>query len=343
MAVAHPHIGDLMDPAWPSAPYVRPLLRRPRDALSETSIGTVPILWNDVDADEFRPGTAASVIIDEITRLGYDGTQFGAGFPEGEELRILLAMHGLRLAEVYAALPATSDGLANNALAIGRDRLRLLHDGGGDVLCVALDGSGGREHHAGRAHEPGTPQFSDAAWQGLATVLNALADEAIEAGHRLAFHPHAGTFVETPSEVERLVSLTDAETVGVCLDVGHYLVGGGDPVEALRRLGPRVTHVHLKDVDPAVLADLRNGRLDNFDLAIRGRIFTELGAGALDLIGCLRVLAERDYAGWLMVEQDSSWWPPSEAAAIGRRVLACALSAVGSEPPRTLTVNGTEP
>ena len=102
--------------------------------------------------------------------------------------------------------------------------------------------------------------------------------------------------------------------------MGHWLVGGGDPVTALRRYGDRVTHVHLKDVDPTVLARLRSGELADFGAAVRSRVFTELGSGALDLGGCLAALAERDYRGWLMVEQDSAWGPPSEAAAIGRRV-----------------------
>jgi Sugar phosphate isomerases/epimerases len=314
---------------------LRVRLRRPGDALQGASIGTVPILWNNVDVEELRLGTDAATILDEIARLGFEGTQLGLGFPEGAELRVALAARGIRLAEVYAALPATTAGLAADALAIGRERLRLLHEGSGDVLCVALDGSSDRDQRAGRAADDGTPRLTDEAWRGLAGVLHTLANETIAQGHRLAFHPHAGTFVETPAEVDRLVATTDPTKVGICLDVGHYLVGGGDPVEALRRLGERVTHVHLKDVDPLVLERLSSGALGGFGSAIRARLFTELGAGALDLLGCLRVLAGRGYTGWLMVEQDSSWSPPSEAAAIGRRVLAQALAIIGSEPARS--------
>jgi inosose dehydratase len=291
----------------------------------------VPILWNNVDVEERRLGTSADIVLDEIARLGYEGTQLGLGFPEGSALQAALADRGLRLAEVYAALPATAAGLEAGALEHGRERLRLLHGGGGDVLCVALDGCRERDEYAGRAGDPGTPRFAEGAWDGMASALHTLSDETIRAGHRLAFHPHAATFVETPGEVDRLLAATDPERVGVCLDVGHYLVGGGDPVEALRRLGSRVTHVHLKDVDPVVLDNLRAGELKGFGRAIRARLFTELGAGQLDLLGCLRVLADRDYNGWLMVEQDSSWSPPSEAAAIGRRVLAHALEVVGAE------------
>ncbi len=319
-----------MTDARVSAPDLRVWLRHTGDALEDASIGTVPILWNNADVEELRLGTDPASLLDEIARVGYEGTQLGLGFPEGAELRAALAARNVRLAEVYAALPATASGLSPEALPIGRERLRLLHEGGGDVLCVALDSSPERDRWAGRAAGDGPPRFTDGAWQGLASVLHVLADETIAAGHRLAFHPHAGTYIETPEEVDRLVATTDPATVGICLDVGHYLVGGGDPVAALRQFGERVTHVHLKDVDRAVLGRLSNGELDGFGAAVHWRVFTELGAGALDLIGCLRILAARDYAGWLMVEQDSSWQPPAEAAAIGRRVLAHAIRMVGS-------------
>jgi inosose dehydratase len=147
----------------------------------------------------------------------------------------------------------------------------------------------------------------------------------------VAWHQHTGTFVETPDELVRLMDLTDPALLGVCLDVGHYIVGGGDPVAAVEQFGARVRHVHLKDVDPTVLGRLRAGELADFPAAIRARLFTELGAGILDLPAVLAPLARLDYAGWLMVEQDSCWGPPSESAAIGRRVLGEALRRLGEE------------
>jgi inosose dehydratase len=76
----------------------------------------------------------------------------------------------------------------------------------------------------------------------------------------------------------------------------------------------------------------------DFREAVRARLFTELGAGRLDLIGVLTALNEHGYQGWLMVEQDSSWGPPSEAAAIGRRVLATALETIGRRRERRETL-----
>ena len=314
-------------------PDIRPILRRAGDALPRASIGTVPILWNNVDVVDLRLGTDGLTILDEIARTGYEGAQLGLGFPGGADLRAALVERRLALAEVYAALPATVDGPADEALAEGLERLRLLHDGGGEVLVVALDGSPERSERAARATEPGTPVLTDAGWDGLIDVIHAIATATREAGHRAAFHPHAGTFIETPAEVERLVSRLDPDLIGICLDVGHYMVGGGDPLQALRDLGERVTHVHLKDVDPGVLRRLRDGELGGFGEAVRARIFTELGDGMLDLDGVIDLLVQRDYDGWLMVEQDSCWGPPSESAAIGRRVLAAALRRAG--PART--------
>lgn len=302
--------------------------------LGTCPIGTVPILWNNVDIAELRLGTSAEPILDDIARTGYDGTQLGLGFPEGDELRAMLAARDLRLAEVYASIPATVDGPTATALAEVRERLRLLVAGGGEVLCIAFDGSPDRDPFAGRADDPATPHLTDDGWRATIALLETIAAETRAAGARIAFHPHAGTYVETPAEVERLAASIAAATLPFCLDVGHYTVGGGDPVEAIRRFGARVAHVHLKDVDREVLGGLRAGGIGGFGAAIRERLFTELGGGVLDLDGVLAALADRAYDGWLMVEQDSGWPPPAESAAIGRRVLAAALRRMASDRVR---------
>lgn len=325
-----------MTVASPASPVVIEQARRLRarlaigGPLAAARVGTVPILWNNVDIAELRLGTTADAILDDIARTGYDGTQLGLGFPAGQLLRLALAARELTLAEVYASIPATADGPNPTALAEVRERLRLLVEGGGEVLCIAFDGSPDRDPYAGRAHDPATPRLTDAGWAATIKLLETIARETRAAHARIAFHPHAGTYIETPDEVERLAAAIDPDTLPFCLDVGHYTVGGGDPVEALRRYGARVSHVHLKDIDPGVLAGLRDGTIGGFGAGIRARLFTELGAGVLDLDAILDVLAERGYAGWLMVEQDSGWPPPAESAAIGRRVLAAALRRVAA-------------
>jgi inosose dehydratase len=108
------------------------------------------------------------------------------------------------------------------------------------------------------------------------------------------------TYVETPGEVKSLLDRTD---VGLTLDTGHLLLGGGDPVEALSWMGTRVNHVHLKDTRVAVLDQ---GLTDGADM--RGvwerNLFPPLGAGDLDLSGFMEALEASGYGGWLVVEQD---------------------------------------
>jgi inosose dehydratase len=191
------------------------------------------------------------------------------------------------------------------------------------VLVVALDGSGERDAWSGRVTK-GAPRWPMAAYDGLAALLSELAAAAPD-GVRVAFHPHTATWIEAPDEVELLAARLPGTGAGLCLDVGHFLVGGGDPVQAIDRYGDLVTHVHVKDLDPDVLAALRAGEIDGFAAAVRQRIFTEPGNGALDLDGVVGGLDRIGFSGWLMVEQDSSWLPPSEAAAIGNRVLRYAL------------------
>jgi inosose dehydratase len=292
-------------------------------SLERASIGCVPIVFNNVDVPDLAPLAPYGEILDTFARLGYTGTQFGRGFPEGGALRAELERRGLRLAELYSALPAAADGLLPGADAIGHADLRRLVEADGDVLVVALDGSHDCDAVAGRLGEA-PPRWPPSAVAALASLLRELVEAAPD-GVRIAFHPHTATWIESPAEVAALVELLPATGAGLCLDVGHFLVGGGDPVAALRTYGSLVTHLHAKDVDPAVLARLRGGEIPGFSAAVRERIFTELGNGALDLGGMVDALDGIGFDGWIMVEQDSTWLAPSEAAAVGMRVLRYAL------------------
>ena len=291
--------------------------------LGSAPVGCVPIVWNNVDLPDLGPAVPYDEILDAFARLGYQGTQFGRGFPEGEALADELAWRGLRFAELYCALHADGNGLGADARDVATRDLERLVAAGGEVLVVAVHGTPERDAASGRVG-PDSPRWPDAAFDELAALLDEHAAMA-PAGVRVAFHPHTATWIEAPREVELLASRLDGSGAGLCLDVGHYLVGGGDPVEAIRRYGSLVTHVHAKDVDPAVLARLRAGEIDGFAGAVRERIFTELGKGALDVGGIVGALDAIGYDGWLMVEQDSSWLAPAEAAAAGGAVLRYAI------------------
>jgi len=310
----------------PAGVGVRPSERRGTvraDPIADTRIGVVPILWNNADLLDLAAPIPASTVLDEIARLGYAGTQYGVGFPKGAHLAAELAARDLRLAELYVALPIDRSGPSLQAADLARAAIADLHAAGGDVLVVALAQSVERDEWAGRA--AGAPGLTGAGWRELGSLLDRLGAEATGLGHALAFHNHAGTYVETPKELGRLLQYTSPDRVGLCLDVGHATLGGGDPASMIQRHADRLVHLHLKDVAAGPLEALREGRLTGFEAALRARIFAPLGSGVLELPAILAALSRARYRGWLMVEQDTSWEPASEAAAVGRAVLKAML------------------
>jgi inosose dehydratase len=104
-------------------------------------------------------------------------------------------------------------------------------------------------------------------------------------------HPHAGTWLRFDA-LEPLLAVAD-----LCLDTGHALYEGVDPVAFYRRWGNRVGCVHLKDLDLARV----NG---SFWDAVRAGAFRPLGDGALDMRGFVSALLGGGFDGWCVVEQD---------------------------------------
>ena len=305
---------------------VEPVAPAGRRAIARAKLGIVHILWSNDDLPELTPPIEPLAILDEIARLGYEGTQLAGSFPRGDALAAALGARRLRIAEVYACIDCDENGPVPGALEVGRTKLAELHAAKGDTLVVALPVGPPRVSWGGRADGPDVPHMTDEGFRRLAGLLETLGREAADLGHPLAFHNHVGTYIETPPEVDKLFSMSDPAVVGSCLDVGHYLLGGGDPVAAFARYGDRVKHVHLKDVDPGVKAAMATGEVDGFLAGLRSRVFCEAGRGLLDVRGVLRTLDEMDYAGWIMVEQDTTWRPPSESAAMSRAVVDLILA-----------------
>jgi inosose dehydratase len=143
-----------------------------------------------------------------------------------------------------------------------------------------------------------------------------------EVGLRCVFHHHCGGFVETPAEVDRLMSLTDPELLGLCLDMGHYRFGGGDPLNALKSLGKRVWHVHFKDCEPVIAQSSRQQDWDYFESVRRG-VFCPLGKGEVDFPSIVKELKRLKYTDWIVVEQDvlPGMGDPKSCALENRRFL----------------------
>jgi inosose dehydratase len=75
-------------------------------------------------------------------------------------------------------------------------------------------------------------------------------------GIELLLEPH-GILTDTVDGMSRILdALGHEETVGINLDTGNSWLGGGDPLQFVKTFGPRIKHVHWKDM-PAEMLPLR--------------------------------------------------------------------------------------
>jgi inosose dehydratase len=262
----------------------------------------------EITAGRFPNLPGADELLDAVVAAGYEGIDLGPlGFlGEGSKLRARLQSRGLSLAGGWVAMRFLSQVGFEEDLP-GLDRALDAFEAGADRApawrpkpTLADAGSPERAANPGRGRDLPEIGLDEAGWQQLASGVARAAERCRVRGFEPTFHHHAGTFVEAPNEIERLLELTD---VGLCLDTGHLLLGGGDPVRALRDWRDRVNHVHLKDARRAVLEEVIAERA-GMEAVWRRGAFCELGTGDLDVAGFLEALRARDYSGWLVVEQD---------------------------------------
>jgi inosose dehydratase len=242
-------------------------------------LASAPVTWGvwerTIDRDDLIP---ARDLLATVVELGYTGIELG---PPGYLSPALLDEFGLELAGGFAPLRFA------DAAAFAEDVPLWL-----DPVIEALLATGARGPVVLADGE--RTRFDDAAFGRVQEAV----DRCRARGVPVVFHHHAATSIETPEELEALLERTD---VGICYDTGHALVGGGDPVEVARLCAGRIEHLHLKDVDPAVLARVRAGELD-LDRAWAGGLFCPFGEGAVDFGAAMREL--EGYDGWVVLEQD---------------------------------------
>jgi inosose dehydratase len=141
---------------------------------------------------------------------------------------------------------------------------------------------------------------------------------ADEYGVRLVFHPHADSHVADQDQVERFLADTDPGQVSLCLDTGHIAYCGGDNLDLIHRFAERIGYVHLKQVDPAVMAQVVADDLC-FAEAVRRHAMCEPPAGVPDFVPLLASLADLDVDLFAIVEQDLYPCDPSTPLPIARR------------------------
>ncbi|RSN65030.1 inosose dehydratase [Amycolatopsis sp. WAC 04182] len=258
-------------------------------------IAAAPISWGVCEVPGWGRVLDAGTVLGEMAELGVRATELG---PPGylprdpAALRELLGGYELELVGGFLAVVLHENPEA--ALAEAEESAALFAACGGDVLVLAaatgLDGYDDR------------PKLSDTEWTTLVETSGEIKGIAARHGLRTVLHPHVGTHAETEEEVERF--LADS-ALPLCLDTGHLLIGGTDPVALAKRYPERVGHLHLKDVRGELAEDVRAGRLPYAEAVGKG-LYVPLGDGDVDIETMVRSVHEAGYDGWYVLEQDTA-------------------------------------
>ena len=259
---------------------------------------------------EMTPEGAETIAPDDMLAMlaeaGYSGVDLGpvGYFGRSADLQARLRRHGLELAGGWVQLPFSDDEAFEAALPTLHDALRAFSEAAElgparlPLPTLADDGSGARRAAPGRGAE--VDPLADAAWARLLTNTERAASIVRTAGFEPTFHHHAGTFVESPAEIDRFLANVD---VDLTLDTGHLFIAGGDPLDAVRRWGDRINHLHLKDVDLAELQGVLGEGGGMTEVWSSGS-FVALGHGDIDLAAVMDAVDARGFDGWVVVEQD---------------------------------------
>jgi inosose dehydratase len=295
---------------------------------------SAPVSWGVQD----DPGPAweqpYGQILEEIVSAGFTGTELGPFGYFPTDPRILnesLQRRGLAMLSSFVPVPITEPSRVENVIAHFRTVGALLAALGARLVVLADCQTPQRREIAGRVPLDGSKSLTLAQWKQVGAVIRQVEQAAAEFGLRVVFHPHVATFVETPMEVERLFEVLAGTQVGLCLDTGHCVYGGGDPVDEARKYRSVLHYVHVKDVDAGILGEARRQKL-NFDQAIGAGVFSRIGNGCIDFDSFFRFLAESSYSGWAIVEQDVIYGktlvPPAESMRSSLRYLKNVMSKI---------------
>jgi inosose dehydratase len=271
-------------------------------------IGNAPCSWGVLEFDLEGQAKDADQVLWEMDSAGFEGTELGDwGFMPTEPgpLAALLKQHHMTMVGAFVPVALADEGAHKAGVAEAVKVARLIAAVNPQAFLVLADDNGAvpeRVRHAGRIRpEQG---LDDGGWARFARGAEAVARAVREqAGLRTVFHHHCAGFVETPGEVAALMERTSAELLGLCLDMGHYAFGGGDPMRALEAYGPRCWHIHYKDYDAEIGRRAATEGWDYFEAVKRG-VFGELGTGNVDFAAITAKLRAQGHEEWIVVEQD---------------------------------------
>ena len=275
-------------------------------------IAGAPISWGVCEVEGWGHQLPRERVLAEMRDLGLTATEFGPGGYLGDspdEMSELLRRYDLRA--VGGFLPSLLHDPTSDPLPQLDAFVDTCLAAGADVVVLAA--------HSGVEGYDDRPVLDDVQWKTMLDNLDRLASRARSRGVTAVAHPHIGTMIETAQDVDRVLV---GSSIGLCIDTGHLLAAGVDPVALTASHPERVAHVHLKDVDAELAQRVINKAL-TFSQAVRSGLFRTLGTGDVDVAGMVHTLETAGYQGWYVLEQDVMLAGEPVDAGPGVNVRAC--------------------
>lgn len=289
----------------------------------KVKLGIAPIAWTNDDLPDLGKENTFEQCVSEMALAGFTGSEIGNKYPkDAAVLKKALNLRGIEICNAWFSTFLISKPYEETAVDFEK-HVAFLAEMGAKVVGVSeqsysIQGIQNQPVFAGKY------EMNEEEWKLLCEGLNRLGKCSREKyGVALTFHHHMGTVVQSAAETERLMAGTDPEYVSLLFDSGHFAYCGEDPLAMATKYVGRIKHVHLKDIRPEVVKNVKAAGMSFLD-GVRAGAFTIPGDGCIDFDPIFRVLEEADYEGYMVVEaeQDPAKANPLEYAIRARTFIA---------------------
>lgn len=290
---------------------------------NKVKLGIAPIAWTNDDMPDLGKENTFEQCVSEMALAGFTGSEVGNKYPKDPEvLKKALELRGVEICNQWFSSFLITKPFEEVEKEF-RAQLTFLKAMGAKVI-------GASEQSHSVQGQMDTPVFghkyemNDEEWDTFCTGMNKLGKIAKEEyGIALTFHHHMGTVVQSLAEVDRMMENTDSEYVSLLFDTGHFTYCGEDPLEVVKKYVHRIRHVHLKDIRPEVVEQVKKENM-SFLAGVRAGAFTIPGDGCINYDPIFKVLEDAGYEGYMVVEaeQDPAKANPLEYAIRARKFIA---------------------
>jgi inosose dehydratase len=262
--------------------------------MSAIRIAGAPISWGVCEVAGWGHQLSADRVLTEMREAGLTATELGPdGFLPADTAELTAMLAGYGLSCVGGFVPVLLHDAGHDPMDELAGPLESLVAAGADVVVLAA--ATGSEGYDSR------PELDDDQWATVFANLDRIGQIVVGRGLTATLHPHVGTMVETRDDVDRVLA---GSSIPLCLDTGHLLIGGTDPLELTLQVPERIKHAHLKDVNVELAAKVQSGEL-TYTEAVAAGMYVPLGAGDVDIAGIVKTLEDNGYDGWYVMEQDN--------------------------------------